>query len=59
MNVECKKCGYGWETKSELIMVSCPSCGNKVKIKQRFPTSLKEFPLSDGKTNRSKQEADY
>ena len=31
---KCKKCGYEWETKSEMIFVSCPSCNNKVKIKE-------------------------
>ena len=31
---KCQKCGYEWETNSEMIKVSCPSCGNKVKIKE-------------------------
>ena len=30
MEVKCKKCGYEWDTKSELIKVSCPSCGDKI-----------------------------
>jgi len=34
IKAKCKKCGYEWETSSELIMVSCPSCGNKVKIRE-------------------------
>lgn len=36
MKAKCenKKCLYEWETKSQMIMVSCPSCGNKVKIKE-------------------------
>ena len=34
MKTECKKCGYEWETNSKMIMVSCPSCGNKVKIRE-------------------------
>jgi len=29
MQVECHKCGYEWETKSEMKMVSCPSCSRK------------------------------
>ena len=29
MKVKCKKCEYEWDTKSKLIMVSCPSCGTK------------------------------
>ena len=32
--VKCQKCGYEWETNSEMIMVSCPSCGSKVKIRE-------------------------
>jgi len=31
---KCSKCGYEWKTKSQLLKVSCPSCGNKVKIKE-------------------------
>ena len=34
MKAKCKKCGYEWETKSLMIFVSCPSCNNKVKIKE-------------------------
>ena len=32
MKAKCNKCSYEWETKSEMIFVSCPSCGSKVKI---------------------------
>ena len=38
--LKCKKCNYEWETKSELIKVSCPSCGDKVYNKE--PTSKKK-----------------
>jgi len=31
---KCKKCGYEWESKSKMFQVSCPSCGNKVKLKE-------------------------
>lgn len=34
ITAKCKKCGYKWETKSLMIFVSCPSCNNKVKIKE-------------------------
>jgi len=30
--MKCKKCGYEWETKSNLLLVSCPSCGDKNKV---------------------------
>lgn len=32
--VRCSRCNYKWTTKSELIMVTCPSCGYKVKNKK-------------------------
>ena len=39
--MKCTNCNYEWETKSELMYVSCPSCrlkvknDNKVKIKEK------------------------
>lgn len=33
IKAKCPKCEYRWESNSELIMVSCPSCGSKVKIR--------------------------
>lgn len=32
MEIKCKKCGYEWDTKTQLIMISCPSCGMKNKV---------------------------
>jgi len=34
MKAKCQKCGYEWETESKMILVSCPSCGSKVKIRE-------------------------
>lgn len=34
IKAQCKKCKYEWETKSEMFNVSCPSCGNKVKLRE-------------------------
>jgi len=34
MKAKCQKCKYEWETNSEMILVSCPSCGSKVKIRE-------------------------
>lgn len=31
--VKCSKCGYQWVTLSKMNFVSCPSCLNKVKLK--------------------------
>ncbi len=33
MKAKCQKCNYKWNSNSKLILVSCPSCGNKVKIR--------------------------
>lgn len=33
MKVKCDKCGHEWDTKSKHIYVSCPSCLQKVKIR--------------------------
>lgn len=30
-SVVCKTCGYEWETKSKLILITCPSCHYNVK----------------------------
>lgn len=29
--IVCLNCGYSWKTKSELLMITCPSCQLKVK----------------------------
>jgi len=29
--IKCPKCNYEWETRSELILITCASCGLKVK----------------------------
>ena len=31
--VKCPKCNHEWETKSKLVLVTCPSCQLKVRIK--------------------------
>ena len=30
--MKCKACSYSWNTKTKLIMISCPSCGTKNKV---------------------------
>jgi len=30
MKLMCSKCGYNWDSKSDMFRVSCPQCGNKV-----------------------------
>ena len=35
--MECKHCGYEWESKSELKFVSCPSCLKKNENKDHKP----------------------
>lgn len=34
VKVTCKLCGYEWETKSDKVMVTCPSCIRKTPIKK-------------------------
>ena len=29
MEIECQKCGYEWDTGSDMMMVTCPSCARK------------------------------
>lgn len=35
-NMTCS-CGYGWDTGSKLMYVSCPSCGRKCYNITKFP----------------------
>ena len=32
--VKCSHCGYKWETKSGLFIVTCPNCGRKTPNKK-------------------------
>lgn len=34
MKAECLKCNYEWTTRSPMVLVSCPNCGNKVKVRK-------------------------
>ena len=31
--IKCLKCGHEWETRSKLVLITCASCGAKVKNK--------------------------
>jgi predicted nucleic acid-binding Zn-ribbon protein len=35
MIVKCEHCGYEWDTESQMILVTCPSCGKKTKKTQK------------------------
>jgi len=35
MKIKCPKCNHEWETKSQLKMVTCPSCQLKVKLDKK------------------------
>jgi len=37
--IKCPKCKHEWKTKSKLILVTCPSCQLKVKIKNEEETN--------------------
>ena len=40
--IKCPKCNHEWETKSQLKMVTCPSCQLKVKLEQTKSNNCKE-----------------
>ena len=31
MRITCEHCGYGWDSESKMILVTCPNCGKKTK----------------------------
>lgn len=41
MRVKCNKCGYSWDSGSELKYVSCPSCISKVRNPAWKKTEMK------------------
>jgi len=43
MKIKCKnpKCNHEWNTNSKLILVTCPSCGLKVRVKPSIMTKNK------------------
>lgn len=45
--VECRTCGYKWNTKSKLLMVTCVSCGYKTPNGTK---GTKRNELKGGKT---------
>ena len=48
---KCQNCGYEWETDSQMIKVSCPSCGANI-----FETSLvtyKKLPAIQSPTGKA------
>jgi len=47
--VKCPKCNHEWETKSKLVLVTCPSCQLKVRIKKE----ARGDDLPDGTHNRN------
>jgi hypothetical protein len=49
--LKCEHCGYEWEYKGKLARASCPSCGQKVKLRQQeriLATATGASPLSVG-----------
>jgi len=37
VRVKCVHCGYEWGTESELLRVTCPSCGKKTPNPEKKP----------------------
>jgi hypothetical protein len=46
--IRCPKCSYEWQTRSKCIYVTCPSCLDKVKIRE-----LKKKKLQRGEIDAS------
>jgi len=44
-HVTCPRCGYVWDTKSKMRLVSCPSCMLKVNIADVEKASMEHFNL--------------
>lgn len=42
-NITCTACGYSWNTKSKLILVSCPSCKHNIKNTTLKATEMELF----------------
>lgn len=40
VKVTCKHCGYTWDSNSEKMFVSCPSC------LQKTPTNIVKIPVT-------------
>ena len=34
--ITCKRCGYGWETRSKSLLVTCVNCGYKVNTQKNI-----------------------
>jgi len=49
--VKCPKCNHEWETKSELKMVTCPSCLLKIKNTPKNK-KLKEMEIEEDARNK-------
>ena len=45
MKLKCK-CGYEWQTKSRMMLVSCPCCSKKIKVRDRYVKESSEKPLT-------------
>lgn len=51
IQIKCQYCGYVWETKSKMYMVTCPSCRratpNPLYQKEEKPITMEHFNLSE------------
>jgi len=56
MKVKCKKCGYAWESKTKMMIVSCPCCGSKVKIEKKVPKEAQQKTSKGGDNHVSNSE---
>ena len=53
-NITCTNCGYSWNTKSKLILVSCPSCKHNI-TNISIPKLFKKGNMTNNIDNLIKQ----
>ena len=59
MKAKCRKCYYKWNTESPMVLVSCPSCGSKVRIRDIVKlTRIKENNIHEVATKVEQMPSD-
>lgn len=38
--IKCYHCSYLWKTKSEMLILSCPKCGQKVNTRKEIDSNI-------------------
>lgn len=59
MKIECKKCGYEWDTNSDLIKVTCPNCGYKTSRSFGRLKEIKETVTGNDESIKNEDEHEF